>query len=60
MDESRKRVIAIVAGILVEKQFLEEDFRQNGISPRAQFCPFQRLTWPESILRHVDGVFGNN
>ena len=44
MDESRKRVIAIVAGILVEKQFLEEDFRQNGISPRAQFCPFQRLT----------------
>jgi hypothetical protein len=38
MDESSKRVIAIVAGILVEKQLLEEDFRQNRISPRAQFA----------------------
>jgi hypothetical protein len=36
VDESRKRVIAIISGILVEKQFLDEDFRQNGISPRAQ------------------------
>jgi hypothetical protein len=33
MEEGRKRVIA---GILVVKQFREEEFRQNGTSPRAQ------------------------
>jgi hypothetical protein len=36
MDEGGKRVVAIIAGILDVKQFREEEFRQNGISPRPQ------------------------
>ncbi|MGA8270848.1 MAG: hypothetical protein WB919_04760 [Candidatus Sulfotelmatobacter sp.] len=31
-QEGRKRVIAIIAGMLVVKQFREEELRQNGIS----------------------------
>lgn len=58
MDEGRKRVIAIIAGILVVKQFREEEFRQNGISPRAQSIISNAVAWAERIMRHVDGVFG--
>jgi len=59
VEEGRKRVIAIIAGILVVKQFKEEDFRQNGISPRAQSVISNAVTWAERIMRHVDGVFGS-
>lgn len=59
MEEGRKRVIAIIAGILVVKQFREEEFRQNGISPRAQAVISNAVAWAERIMRHVDGVFGS-
>jgi hypothetical protein len=36
MEEGRKRVIAIIAGILIVKQFREEEFQRSGVSPRAQ------------------------
>ena len=40
------------------KQFREEEFRQNGISPRAQAVISNAVAWgAERIMRHVDGVF---
>jgi hypothetical protein len=59
VDEGRKRVIAIIAGILVVKQVREENFRQNGVSPRAHSVISNAVTWAERILRHADGVFVN-
>ena len=58
-DDARKRVIAIIGGILVVKQFREEDFRQNGVSPRARSVISSAVTWAARILRHGGGVFGN-
>lgn len=58
MDEGRKRVIAIMAGILAVKQFREEDFRQNGVNPRAHSVISNAVTWAGRILRHADGVYG--
>ncbi len=46
-------------GILVVKQFREEDFRQNGVSPRARSVISSAVIWAARILRHGDGVFGN-
>jgi hypothetical protein len=59
MDEGRKRVIAIIAGILVVKQFREEDFQRNGVSPRAQAVISNAVAWAERIMRHVDSVFSS-
>jgi hypothetical protein len=42
------------------KQFREEEFRQNGISPRAQSVIPNAVAWAERMVRHVDGVFGLN
>jgi hypothetical protein len=59
MEEGRKRVIAIIAGILVVKQFREEEFQRSGISPRAQAVISNAVAWAERIMRHVDSVFGS-
>jgi hypothetical protein len=40
------------------KEFREEEFRQNGISPRAQSVISNDMAWGEQIMRHVDWVFG--
>jgi hypothetical protein len=58
MEEGRKRVIAIIAGILVVKQFREEEFQRSGVSLRAQAVISNAVAWAERIMRHVDSVFG--
>lgn len=58
VEEGGKRVIAIIAGILVVKQFREEEFHWNGVSPRSQSVISNAVAWAERIMRHVDGVFG--
>jgi hypothetical protein len=58
MDEGHERIIGIIAGILVVKQFREGEFRQNGISPRAQSVISNVVAWAERAMRHVDVVFG--
>jgi hypothetical protein len=49
MDEGTKGVIAIIAGILMVKQFREEEFRQHGISPRAHSGIYNEIAWVERI-----------
>jgi hypothetical protein len=58
VEEGRKRVIAIIAGIFVVKQFREEELQRSGVSPRAQAVISNAGAWAECIMRHVDSVFG--
>lgn len=59
VDEGRKGVIAIIAGILAVKRFREEESQRNGISPRAQAVISNSVAWAERIMRHVDSVFSS-
>jgi hypothetical protein len=58
VEEGRKRVIAIIAAILVVKEFREEELQRSGVSPRAQAIISNAVEWAERIMRHVDSVFG--
>ncbi len=61
MDEGRKRVLAIVAGILVARHLKNpEDLRDSRPSPRTESLIASAVQWAERIMRHIDGVFGAN
>ena len=60
MDESRKRVLAIVAGILVAQHLKStEDLFDNRASPRTEAMVAAAVQWAERIMRKIDSVFGN-
>jgi hypothetical protein len=51
MEEGRKRVLCIIAGILVARHLkTPEDLHDNRPSPRT-------VQWAERIMRRIDGVF---
>jgi hypothetical protein len=60
MDEGRKRVIAIVAGILVARQLktAEDLFGTPQGSPRTDALIAAGVQWAERIMRKVDAVVG--
>ena len=59
MDEGRKRVMAIVAGILVARHLkTTDDLFENRPSPRTQSLVSSAVAWAEKIMRHIDGVYG--
>jgi len=59
MDESSKRVIAIVAGILVEKQLLEEDFSRTALARVLSSRRQPRVGMPFKMLdEHVETTSG--
>jgi hypothetical protein len=60
MDEGRKRVLAIVAGILVARHLkTTEDLNDCHPSPRTEYLVASAVQWAERIMRKIDNVFGN-
>jgi hypothetical protein len=58
MDEGRKRVLAIVAGILVARHLkTTEDLFDNRGSPRTEAMVAAAVQWAERIMRKIDNVF---
>lgn len=59
MDEGRKRVLAIVAGILVARHLNTADDLFGGPqgSPRTDAMIDAAVQWAERIMRRIDGVF---
>ena len=61
MDEGRKRVMAIIAGVLVARHLKTADdlFDSKG-SPRTESLVAAAVQWADRILRKIDNVFGNS
>jgi hypothetical protein len=59
MDEGRKRVLAIVAGIIVARHLDTADDLFGGPqgSPRTDRMVAAAIQWAESIIRKIDNVF---
>jgi hypothetical protein len=59
MDEGRKRVLAIVAGILVARHLNTADDLFGGPqgSPRTDAMIAAAVQWVERILQRIEGVF---
>ncbi|HXW93279.1 MAG TPA: hypothetical protein VEK33_22210 [Terriglobales bacterium] len=59
MDEGRKRVLAIVAGILVARHLKTvDDLFDSKPSPRTESMVAAAVQWAEKIMRKIDNVFG--
>jgi hypothetical protein len=59
MDEGRKRVLAIVAGILVARHLkTADDLFDCKPSPRTESMVAAAVQWAERIMRKIDNVFG--
>jgi hypothetical protein len=57
MDEGRKRVLGIIAGILVARHLkTTEDLFDNRSSPRTEAMVASAVQWAERIMRKVDAV----
>ena len=58
MDEGRKRVLAIVAGILVARHLKNpEDLHESRPSPRTESLIASAVQWAERIMRRIDGLY---
>ena len=58
MDEDRKRVLGIIAGILVARHLkTTEDLFDNRSSPRTEAMVAAAVQWAERIMRKIDSVF---
>ena len=59
MDEGRKRVLAIVAGILVARHLNTADDLFGGPqgSPRTDAMVAAAVQWADRIMRKIDTVF---
>ena len=61
MDEGRKRVLAIVAGILVARHLkTPKDLFDTKPSPKNQSLVADAVAWAERIMRHIDGAYGKS
>jgi hypothetical protein len=60
MDEGRKRVLAIVAGIIVSRHLDTADDLFGGPqgSPRTDKMVAAAIQWADKILKKIDNVFG--
>jgi hypothetical protein len=58
MDEGRKRVLAIVAGILVARHIKTTEDLFASQSPRTESMVSAAVQWADRIMRKVDNVFG--
>ena len=60
MEEGRKRVLAIVAGILVARHLKTTDDLFGGPqgSPRTDAMVAAAVQWADRIMRKIDNVFG--
>jgi hypothetical protein len=60
VDEGRKRVLAIVAGIIVARHLVTADDLFGGPqgSPRTDKMLAASIQWADRILQKIDNVFG--
>ena len=59
MDEGRKRVIGVIAGILVARHLkTTEDLFDTRSSPRTDGMVAAAVQWAERIMRKVDAKGG--
>lgn len=61
MEEGRKRVLAIVAGIIVARHLDTADDLFGGPqgSPRTDKMVAAAIQWADRILKKIDNLFGN-
>jgi len=58
MDEGRKRVLAIVAGILVARHLkTTDDLHDTRPSPRTESLVGSAVIWAERIMKRIDNSF---
>jgi hypothetical protein len=58
MEEGRKRVLAIVAGILVARHLKTTDeLFDSRSSPKTESLVSAAIQWAERIMRKIDSVF---
>ena len=58
MEEGRKRVLAIVAGILVARHLkTTEDLFDSKPSPRTGSLIASAVQWAERIMKKIDSVY---
>lgn len=61
MEEGRKRVLGIMASILVSRHLkTTEDLHDSRPSPRTESLIGSAVQWAERILRRIDGSFGDS
>jgi len=61
MEEGRKRVLGIIAGILVARHLkTTEDLFDSRSSPRTESLVASAVQWAERIMRRIDGAFTNS
>ena len=61
MDEGRKRVLGIIAGILVARHLkTADDLFDPRPSPRSESMVAAAVQWAERIMRKIDNVHGAN
>ena len=61
MEEGRKRVLAIVAGILVARHLkTAEDLHEWRSTPRTESLVASAVNWAERIMRKIDDRFGKS
>jgi hypothetical protein len=59
VDEGRKRVLAIVAGILVARHLKSaEEQHEWRSTPKAESLVANAVNWAERIMRKIDSTFG--
>jgi len=58
VDEGRKRVLAIVAGVLVARHLkTTDDLFDCRSSPRTESLVAAAVQWADRIMRKIDNVF---
>lgn len=61
MEEGRKRVLGIIAGILVPRRLkTTEDLHHSRPSPRTESLVASAVQWAERIMRKIDGTLANS
>jgi hypothetical protein len=59
MDEGRKRVLGIMASILVTRHLkTPEELRDSCPSPRTESLVASAIQWAERIMKRIDYNFG--
>src|SRR5262249_46313665 len=61
LEEGRKRVLGIIAGILVARHLkTTEDLHDSRPSPRTESLVASAVQWAERIMRKIDGSVANS
>ncbi len=61
VDEGRKRVLGIMASILVARHLkTTEDLHDSRPNPRTESLVGSAVQWAERIMRRIDGGFENS